>query len=89
MAYTELLNEDRLFELYDIMMGYVADTEREELAQHIHDWMRSWEAPASVVDGMSDHDPYLSELGKNKKYQDEYEYEEEEEDADTEEDWED
>lgn len=84
MAYGDLLNEDRLFELYDIMLGYVADGEREELAQHIRDWLRAWDAPSTVIEGIAEHDPYLSSMGKEKKYGSD-EYDPDEEDAEHEE----
>lgn len=80
MAYKdEALNEDVLFELYDIVLGYVPDKEREELAQHVYDWLRGWEAPASVYDGLSEHDKYLNTLSKDAAVSEEYEEEEEDE----------
>lgn len=83
MAYKdEGLNEDVLFELYDIVLGYVPDKEREELAQHVYDWLRGWEAPAHVYDGLSEHDKYLNTLSKDVSLSESYEEEEEEDDYD-------
>lgn len=81
MAYNDALSEDVLFELYDIVLGYVPDKEREELAQHVYDWLRGWEAPAHVYDGLSEHDKYLTTLTKDSAVSEEYEEEEEEEDS--------
>lgn len=76
----ELLEEDRLFDLYYTLLGYVPDSEREDLAQHIYDWLRGWDAPASVFDGMADHDPYLANLGKEAStaFRDEEDWDEDE-----------
>lgn len=80
MAYNDLVYEDRLFNLYEIVLNYVSKNEREELAQHMYDWLRSWEAPASVFDGLAEHDAELFDLIKDNVVQDEYEDEEDEED---------
>ena len=82
MAYKDDgLSEDVLFELYDIVLGYVPDKEREDLAQHVYDWLRGWEAPTHVYDGLSEHDKYLTTLSKDAALSDSYEEEEEEEDS--------
>lgn len=60
----ELLEEDRLFDLYFMLLSYVPDSERADLAQHVYDWLRGWDAPASVFDGMADQDLHLATLGK-------------------------
>lgn len=85
MAYKDDgINEDTLFELYDIVLGYVPDKEREDLAQHVYDWLRGWEAPVSVYDGLIEHDKHLSTLAKDLAVSEEYEEEEEtEEDYDS------
>ena len=83
MAYKDDgLNEDVLFELYDIVLGYVPDKEREDLAQHVYDWLRAWEAPVSVYEGLSEHDKYLTTLSKDSTLSDSYEEDEEEEEDD-------
>ena len=88
MAYNELVNEDRLFELYDIMLGYASDGEREALAQHIYDWLRAWEAPVSIFEGMIDQDKYLADVSKENVVR-EYPDEDEEEDPYEEDEFED
>jgi len=82
----EMLEEDRLFELFDIMLGYVTDSEREEVAQHIYDWLRAWEAAPSVFVGMADQDKYLTNLCKENGAKD-FEADEEEEDEFEEDDF--
>lgn len=79
MAYNDMVYEDRLFNLYEIVLNYIPENEREELAQHIYDWLRSWEAPAGVYDGLADNDADLAELVKQRGLKDEYEDEEEDE----------
>lgn len=81
----EMLDEDRLFELYDILLGYVTDSEREEVAQHVYDWLRAWEASPTVFVGMSDQDKFLTTICKDKGSSD-YEDEDEEDDEFQEED---
>lgn len=82
----ELLEEDRLFDLYYTLLGYVPDSEREELAQHIYDWLRAWDAPASVFDGLADHDSFLLNLAKDNRssFRDDDEYDDDyDDDADS------
>jgi len=87
MAYSELINEDRLFELYEIMIGYSSDSERETLAQHIYDWLRAWEAPSTVFEGMMDQDKFLAEIGKGNGFRDPHEDEEDDYQDDEESEW--
>ena len=82
----ELVDEDRLFEMYYTLLGYVPDSDREDLAQHIYDWLRAWDAPMSVFDGMSDHDTVLANLAKDHRsssYDDDDEFESEDSDSDS------
>ena len=87
MAYNELINEDRLFELYEIMIGYASDGERESLAQHIYDWLRAWEAPSTVFEGMIDQDTYLAEISKGPSVGEYPEEDEDEFENEEDQDW--
>lgn len=89
MAYGDLINEDRLFELYDIMLAYASDSERETLAQHIYDWLRAWEAPSSVFEGMMDHDKFLAEISRENGFRDSHDDEEEDYQDEEDLDWDD
>lgn len=51
-----------LTELYEIVLGYIPERERANLAEHIFDWLRGVEAPDWVFDGLSQQDKYLEEL---------------------------
>lgn len=51
-----------LLELYEILLGYVPERERSNLAEHVFDWLRGIEAPDWVFDGLAEQDKYLEEL---------------------------
>ena len=51
-----------LLELYEIVLGYVPERERANLAEHVFDWLRGVEAPDWVFDGLAEQDKYLEEL---------------------------
>ena len=51
-----------LTELYEIVLGYIPERERSNLAEHIFDWLRGVEAPDWVFDGLAQQDKYLEEL---------------------------
>jgi hypothetical protein len=51
-----------LLELYEIVLGYVPDRERPNLAEHVFDWLRGIEAPDWAFEGLAHHDKFLEEL---------------------------
>jgi hypothetical protein len=55
-------DQSYLLELYEILLGYVPERERANLAEHVFDWLRGIEAPDWVFDGLAAQDKHLEEL---------------------------
>jgi hypothetical protein len=62
MSEEEDFNQSYLLELYEIVLGYVPERERSNLAEHVFDWLRGIEAPDWVFDGLAEQDKNLEEI---------------------------
>jgi len=81
------INEEYLFEIFDIVKDYVPAKEREALAEHLYDYLNGINAPTSIFDGLAECDDHFDRIySKNLSEKDEEEYEEEEDDYDFDED---
>ena len=55
------INEEYLFEIFDIVKDYVPTKDKEALAEHLYDYLNGINAPQSVFDGLRSEE-HTSEL---------------------------
>lgn len=56
------VNEEYLFEIYDIVKDYVPTKERESLAEHLYDYLNGINAPSTIFDGLAECDDYFDRI---------------------------
>jgi hypothetical protein len=76
------INEEYLFEIYDIVKDYVPSKERDALAEHLYDYLNGINAPSSIFDGLAECDDHFDRIYSKNLSDDEQEEEFEEEDDD-------
>ena len=80
------INEEYLFEIFDIVKDYVPTKEREALAEHLYDYLNGINAPTNIFDGLAECDDHFDRIYSKNLSEDEEDIEEEEEDYDFDED---
>lgn len=80
------INEEYLFEIYDIVKDYVPTKEREALAEHLYDYLNGINAPAGIFDGLAECDDYFDKIYSKNVNDEEEESLDEDDDYDFDED---
>jgi hypothetical protein len=79
------INEEYLFEIFDIIKDYVPVKDREAMAEHLYDYLNGINAPQAIFDGLAECDETFDEIySKNLSADDNYD---ESEDYDRDDDY--
>lgn len=76
------INEEYLFEIFDIIKDYIPAKEREAMAEHLYDYLNGINAPQSIFDGLAECDSNFDKI-YSKNLNEEEEFDEEADDEDN------